>query len=162
MNNIEKYYDQIKQGLNGYSDQISCLVYKLTHDDDECGDMKCAECNKMSLDWMLEEYKEPILTDREKEDVMKSSQIRKLIEEHPEQAFVCMEEPAELIQAISKCERSAMGDTFAEEDIDNLCEEIADVQIVIRILIEMYKLDVNRIKHWKDTKEKRIVKRYGL
>lgn len=163
MKNIEKYYDQIKKGLEECSDEMSCIVYEITHNDNgECGDMKCSVCNKMSFDWLNAEYKEPILTDQEKEDVMKSSQIRKLIEEHPEQAFVCMEEPAELIQAISKCERSAMGDTFAPNDIDNLCEEIADVQIIIRILIQKYRLDVNRIKRWKDTKEKRIVKRYGL
>ena len=162
MNNIEKYEKEITERVNNGL-YLDCSIAHVAGI--ENGDIcvfECSKCHKRLVEWMYSEYKEPILTDHDKQDVMKSSQIRKLIEEHPEQAFVCMEEPAELIQAISKCERSKMGDSFAQEDIDNLCEEIADVQIIIRILIQKYRLDVNRIKRWKDTKEKRIVKRYGL
>lgn len=95
---------------------------------------------------------------------MKSSQINKLIEKYGRETsvFVCMEELGELIQAISKCERSRLGDQCAENDIDHLCEEIADTLICIRKLKLLYKLDSNRIKAWQNKKEKRTVKRYKL
>lgn len=67
MKNIEKYYDQIKKELEENYDEMSCIVYNITHDGDKCCNMKCSECNKMSLEWMIEEYKEPILTDQEKQ-----------------------------------------------------------------------------------------------
>ena len=95
---------------------------------------------------------------------MKSSQINKLIKRNGRETEVltCMEEPSELIQAISKTERSRQGDTFAPENLDNLYEEIADTMICIRILTHLYKLDANAIKAMQRKKEKRLVDRYKL
>lgn len=95
---------------------------------------------------------------------MKNRHIVALIEKNgrESEALTCMEEPAELIQAISKCERNRLGDEYAEGDIDNLCEEIADVMICFRLLKSLYKLDPNRIEAWRVEKEKRIMKRYRL
>ena len=95
---------------------------------------------------------------------MKEKQIKKLIEKNGRESelIVCMEEPAELIQAIAKCERSRLGDEFASDDLDNLYEEIADVKICLRLLTRLYRLDPNRIKAYERMKEARIIKRYKL
>lgn len=95
---------------------------------------------------------------------MKKSQIKALIEKNGRQSelLVCTEELSELIQAISKCERNRLGDDYSKNDLDNLYEEIADVQIVIKLLKQLFRLDPNRIQAWQRKKEQRTVKRYGL
>lgn len=95
---------------------------------------------------------------------MKKSQIKTLIEKNGRQSelLVCTEELSELIQAISKCERNRLGDDYSQNDLDNLYEEIADVQIVIKLLKQLFRLDPNRIQAWQRRKEQRTVKRYGL
>ena len=61
MKNIEKYKDNII--ASGHSD-ITCCVNALLH-------MKCSgdceKCKKYAMKWLLEECKEPILDDAEKE-----------------------------------------------------------------------------------------------
>lgn len=61
MKNIEKYKDDII--ASGHSD-ITCCVNALLH-------MKCSgdceKCKKYAMKWLLEECKEPILDDAEKE-----------------------------------------------------------------------------------------------
>lgn len=68
------------------------------------------------------------------------------------QSTVCMEECAELIQAISKEKRG-------KHDYKHLAEEIADVLICISMLQDMYDIDGSDIQLWIDLKQKRIVER---
>ena len=65
MLNIEKYKDDI---LNAKQAHLTCSVYdiflKLSHR--SCIG-NCKECKKNIMNWLLEEYKEPVLDDVEKE-----------------------------------------------------------------------------------------------
>lgn len=72
-----------------------------------------------------------------------------------QQLMVCMEEPAELIQAISKVER------YPDEvdRIENVVEEIADVSICIEYLKMIYNIDQEEIENWINKKIKRIKER---
>ena len=72
-----------------------------------------------------------------------------------QQLMVCMEEPAELIQAISKVER------YPDEvdRIENVVEEIADVLICIEYLKMIYNIDQEEIENWINKKIKRIKER---
>ena len=65
------------------------------------------------------------------------------------QSTVCMEECAELIQAISKEKRG-------KSDKNHLAEEIADVLISISLLREIYDVSNEQINNWIDKKQKRI------
>lgn len=65
------------------------------------------------------------------------------------QSTVCMEECAELIQAISKEKRG-------KSDKDHLAEEMADVLISIELLKEIYEVSNEQINEWIDEKQKRI------
>ena len=71
------------------------------------------------------------------------------------QLLVCMEEPAELIQAISKAERYPNDEKY----IDRLIEEIADVLICIEYLKKIYDIDQSKIEKWESKKLKRVLKR---
>ena len=62
MLNIEKYKDDI---LNAKQSDITCCVIDLFHNG-VCPD-NCKDCKKAAMEWLLEEYKEPILTDSERE-----------------------------------------------------------------------------------------------
>lgn len=68
------------------------------------------------------------------------------------QSTVCMEECAELIQAISKEKRG-------KHDYNNLSEEIADVLICISMLQAMYHVNDRDIQRWIEYKLERIVER---
>lgn len=65
MKNIEKYKDDI---LNAKQEHLTCSVYdiflKLSHI--SCTG-NCKECKKNIMNWLLEEYKEPVLDDAERE-----------------------------------------------------------------------------------------------
>lgn len=65
MLNIEKYKDVI---LNAKQEHLTCSVYdiflKLSHI--SCTG-NCKECKKHAMEWLLSEYKEPILDDVERE-----------------------------------------------------------------------------------------------
>lgn len=67
------------------------------------------------------------------------------------QATVCMEECAELIQAISKEKRGKI-------DRDNI-EEIADVLICIEMLKQMYMISEDKINKWIEKKQAREAER---
>ena len=73
MLNIEKYKDEIKAELEK-DKTLGCVVNKLMGN--TCDDYpKCNDCYLKVLDWLLQEYKEPILTDKEKviiKDIIKS------------------------------------------------------------------------------------------
>lgn len=62
MLNIEKYKDDI---LNAKQSDITCCVIDLHHNG-ICPD-DCKDCKKAAMEWLLEECKEPILTDSERE-----------------------------------------------------------------------------------------------
>lgn len=68
------------------------------------------------------------------------------------QSTVCMEECAELIQAISKAKRGKF-------DENNMTEEITDVLICIEILKQIYNIPDYSIKNWIERKQKRILDR---
>lgn len=68
------------------------------------------------------------------------------------QSTVCMEECAELIQAISKEKRG-------KPDKSNLSEEIADVIICIEMLKKIYNITDDEIYSWVITKQERTIKR---
>ena len=61
MLNIEKYKDDI---LNAAQADITCCVIDLYHNG-KCPD-NCKDCKKAAMEWLLEEYKEPILNDTER------------------------------------------------------------------------------------------------
>lgn len=61
MLNIEKYKDEIKAELEK-DKTLGCVVNKLMGN--TCDDYpKCNDCYLKVLDWLLEEYKEPLLSD---------------------------------------------------------------------------------------------------
>lgn len=68
------------------------------------------------------------------------------------QSTVSMEECAELIQAISKEKRG-------KHDILHLAEEIADVEICIEMIKQMYGVTDELVNDWIYTKQKREVER---
>lgn len=66
------------------------------------------------------------------------------------QTTVCMEECAELIQAISKEKRG-------KSDKNHLAEEIGDVLISIEILKQIYAISDDTLKAWIEEKQKRVI-----
>lgn len=68
------------------------------------------------------------------------------------QSTVCMEECAELIQAISKAKRGKI-------NRDNMIEEIADVLICIEMLKQMYMISNEKINKWIEKKQAREAER---
>lgn len=68
------------------------------------------------------------------------------------QSTVCMEECAELIQAISKEKRG-------KSNKSHLAEEMADVIICIEMLKEIYSISDDMISEWIQIKEARIIER---
>ena len=68
------------------------------------------------------------------------------------QSTVCMEECAELIQAISKEKRG-------KSDKSHLAEEMTDVIICIEMLKQIYSISDDMISEWIITKQERIIER---
>ena len=68
------------------------------------------------------------------------------------QSTVCMEECAELIQAISKAKCGKI-------NRDNIIEEIADVLICIEMLKQMYMISDEKINKWIEKKQAREAER---
>ena len=65
MLNIEKYKNKIIDEFNE-GRLLDCTFYEL-RGGKECVENSCANCTLKSLDWLVQEYKEPILTDKVKE-----------------------------------------------------------------------------------------------
>ena len=80
--------------------------------------------------------------------------VKKSIEHYGKdvQSTVCMEECAELIQAISKEKRG-------KSDKSNLAEEMADVIICIEMLKQIYNITEDEIYSWVINKQERIIER---
>lgn len=69
MKNIEKYYDVIKQKLQK-TDVLNlyCTVNEIRTGCDDCPEWRdCRECCLKNIEWLNQEFKEPILDDVEKE-----------------------------------------------------------------------------------------------
>ena len=69
MKNIERYYDAIKQKLQT-TDVLNlyCTVNEVRTGQYDCTEMRnCRKCCLENLEWLNQEYKEPILDDVEKE-----------------------------------------------------------------------------------------------
>ena len=71
------------------------------------------------------------------------------------QLLVCMEEPAELIQAISKVGRYPEDSTRMQD----LIEEMADVTICLEYLKLIYNIRQEELDEWINRKVKRISKK---
>ena len=69
MKNIEKHYDEIKQRLETTDvDNLFCTVNEIRTGCDDCPEWRnCRECCLKNLEWLNQEYKEPILDDVERE-----------------------------------------------------------------------------------------------
>lgn len=68
MKNIEKYYDVIKQRLKA-TDVLNlyCTVNEIRTGCDDCTEGRgCRECCLKNLEWLNQEYKNPILDDVER------------------------------------------------------------------------------------------------
>ena len=80
--------------------------------------------------------------------------VKKSIEHYGKdvQSTVCMEECAELIQAISKEKRG-------KSDKDHLAEEMADVIICIEMLEQIYNITEDEIYSWVIIKQERTIER---
>lgn len=87
------------------------------------------------------------------------SVIAKSVDHYGEeiQATVCMEECAELIQAVSKMIRR--NGELSEKDHDHLEEEVADVLICVEMLKHIYSIPDLNIEEWIDRKQKRMINR---
>lgn len=82
------------------------------------------------------------------------------------QTTVCMEECAELIQAISKLKRYNPEDSnnkvSRNELIENLLEEMADVQICFNLLFAIYELKPSDLRRMIDHKVWRMKQKMEL
>ena len=66
MKNIEKYEEQIKKEIVEGRD-IPCIARELKDGNSGCGECRnCVTCGLEMLHWLSQEYKESILTDKEK------------------------------------------------------------------------------------------------
>lgn len=65
MLNIEKYKDEILEYV-GCRDSLMCLIYENIMKKNDCTGC-CSKCKRETIEWLTSEYKEPILTDEEKE-----------------------------------------------------------------------------------------------
>ena len=71
MKNIEKYKKEISNLVNkGSSLECSIATVAGIRKENPCYHQECEECHKKCLEWMYLEYKEPILSDDEK-DIIK-------------------------------------------------------------------------------------------
>ena len=70
MKNIEKYENEISQLVNE-GDDLECAIATAAgiREEKPCYHQDCEGCHKKCLEWMYSEYKEPILSDDEKEIV---------------------------------------------------------------------------------------------
>ena len=86
--------------------------------------------------------------------IIDSNVVKKSIEHYGAdlQTVVCMEECAELIQAISKMKRG-------KDNRDNLIDEVADVMICIEILKQVYGISDNEIQNYVCQKQNRSIER---
>lgn len=96
---------------------------------------------------------------------MEIKNIKTIIEKNgiTRQSIVAMEECSELQKAISKALRYEQGDEFvADNQRENLIEEMADVLICIEQLQVMYCVSDEELYSKKQEKEHRNLERHGI
>lgn len=96
---------------------------------------------------------------------METKDIQNIIKKNgiQRQCIVAMEECSELQKAISKALRYEQGDRFvADNQRENLIEEIADVLICIDQLKFMFSIEQSEIEEMIESKEKRTLERNGI
>ena len=75
MLNAEKYKNEINYIMENYcADGILCAVNKALIHNRKCN-YRCETCKKNAMRWLSQEYKEPVLTDKEKiiiKDIIKA------------------------------------------------------------------------------------------
>lgn len=64
MLNIEKYKEEILR-YSGYQYSLVCLIYEDIMKKNDCTGC-CSKCKRETIEWLTSEYKESILTDKEK------------------------------------------------------------------------------------------------
>lgn len=86
--------------------------------------------------------------------IIDSNVVKKSIDHYGAdlQTVVCMEECAELIQAVSKMKRG-------KDNRNNLIEEMADVMICMEILKQVYGISDNEIQNYVCQKQNRTIER---
>lgn len=67
MLNIERY----RKELENYNTSLDCDIHKIRENNEGirnhlCISKTCPECRKENIEWLLSEYEEPILTEKEK------------------------------------------------------------------------------------------------
>ena len=67
MKNIEKYQKEITNHIKEYGDSLECTIANIAgiRKERPCYYQDCEVCHKKCLEWMYEDYKEPILNDDE-------------------------------------------------------------------------------------------------
>ena len=150
MNNSEKELEEFR---NKKKQEEQTMKQKLNRNDFKPGNTVEFAGQKWNV---LEQSREEKETKSHENGYKKMNKqiIKDAIKFHgaDEQTTVCMEECAELIQAISKEKRG-------KNDVEHLTEEIADVIICIEILKQVYKITDDRIQYFLHEKQKRIVER---
>lgn len=77
------------------------------------------------------------------------------------ESTICMEEMAELIQAISKVKRPSSNDAERKAKREHLIEEMADVLICLEILQQVYHVTDARLASEAAYKLSRTMRRWG-
>lgn len=75
MKNIEKYKDEILKYV-GYRHSLMCLIYENIMKKNDCTGC-CSKCKRETIEWLTSEYKEPILTDKEKRYLKNVIELKK-------------------------------------------------------------------------------------
>ncbi len=66
MKNIEKYEEELKKGITKFK-RIPCIAKELKDGCSViCRNRNCVTCSLEMLHWLSQEYKEPLLTEKEK------------------------------------------------------------------------------------------------
>lgn len=65
MLNVEKYKEEIKDLIKNKKGNL-CGIKKL-YSNEGCWGISCSDCRVKTIEWLVSECKEPILTDKEKE-----------------------------------------------------------------------------------------------
>lgn len=76
------------------------------------------------------------------------------------QVDMMIEETSELTKALLKARRYKNADAKLERLFDNICEELADVEIMLDQMKILYGKDA--VAEWKETKLKRLAERLGM
>lgn len=64
MLNIQKHKDEILK-YAGYHHSLMCLIYENIMKKNDCTGC-CSKCKRETIEWLTSEYKEPLLTEKEK------------------------------------------------------------------------------------------------